>query len=75
MIEINLLPEKSKFPIAEAARYVARHLSITEKAAKSRLYRKIEEGKIKARYVLGVMYLDHETLKDTLNGASKWEIF
>ena len=66
--------EKSKYPITEAARYVARHLSITENAARLRLYRRIDEGRIPVKKILGVMYIDKETMKKILNGGGKWGI-
>lgn len=66
------LPGKKRFYISEAARISANFLHITERAARVRLYRQIDDGKIRAIYYLGVMMIEKKELRKALNGESKW---
>jgi hypothetical protein len=70
----EFLPQnRQRFPVAEAARHVARLLSISEQTARRRLYRHIDNGKLPVVQVLGVIYIERQPLEKAISGESIWD--
>lgn len=63
-----MLPEKQRFYVAELATYVARETCCTVTAAKSRLYRGIEAGQIRAVKVTGMLMIPAPEAQRILTG-------
>jgi len=66
-----LILEKSWYFVSEAAELLASEIGISKQAARIRIYRAIDNGKIVAHSFLGVMKIERGYVEHILNGEKK----
>lgn len=69
MIETAAKTVNSVVRVTDFATVVAKQLGISETAAKKRIYRRIDEGMIRARKVLGSLVIDREEAERIIQGT------
>lgn len=62
------LPEKDHLHVTEVARVLAPRLHITEQGARNRLYRGIEDGRVRAVRVLGTIMIERNEAERIIRG-------
>lgn len=65
-----LAARKEHYTVPEVAPALAEILGITEAGARSRLYRAVEDGRLKARSYVGAVRLPYHEAERTLRGES-----